>query len=75
METPTQQWPEGVLVVTPAADTKSPLWRKMWQRAGYDPAVVHWLDLAHFAQEDATVPPDAHQLIVLGEGALARVCG
>lgn len=75
METPTQQWPEGVLVVTPAADTKSPLWRKMWQRAGYDPAVVRWLDLAHFAQEDATVPSDAHQLIVLGEAALTRVCG
>lgn len=65
METPTQQWPEGVLVVTPAADTKSPMWRKMWQRAGYDPSAVRWADL-----QEWTLPSDVHSLIVLGEQGL-----
>ena len=72
MEAPTQQWPEGVLVVTPAADTKGPMWHKMWQRAGYAPAQVRWMDLATFGE--APLPADVHQLILLGEQALNRVC-
>ena len=70
MDTPTQQWPEGVLVVTPAADTKSPMWRKMWQRAGYDPESVRWADVRSLDGFG-----DAPQLIALGEEALNRICG
>jgi len=68
MELPTQQWPEGVLVVTPAVDTRSPMWRKMWQRAGYDPARVRWADLANWV-----LPEDVHGLIVLGEDGLTAL--
>ena len=70
MEQPTLQWPTGVCVVTPAADVKSPMWQKMWQRAGYQPASVQWVALPTWL-EDA--PADTHTLIVLGEEALQQV--
>lgn len=57
-------------MVTPAADTTSPMWRKMWQRAGYDPDDVRWTDVRFLV-----LPPTATQLIVLGEDALTAVCG
>jgi|GEM_PF-4852702 len=73
MELPTQQWPEGVLVVTPAVDTQSPMWRKMWQRAGYNSEIVQWVDVATLLTY--ALPTSAHTLIVLGEQGLQAVVG
>jgi len=60
-------------VVTPAADTHSPMWAKMWQRAGYDPGTVVWVDLATVPTQG--LPRGFHTVIALGEDSLRVMMG
>lgn len=69
--TETRGWPAEVRVVTPERDVSSPMWTKMWQRAGLDPARVQWVAAERWPTE---LPPDVTTLIVLGEQALQTVC-
>lgn len=69
---PTALWPDGVLVVTPKRDVESPMWQKMWERAGYAPTEVRWVALEHW--DEHALLPDTHTLIVLGEYGLQTVC-
>lgn len=43
----------------------------MWQRAGFDPARVHWADMRTW---EASLTDEVHTLIVLGEEAMQMVC-
>lgn len=73
MEQPTQLWPDGVLVVTPTRDTESPMWQKMWERAGIDPRHVRWTALETWDTD--SLLDDTHTVLALGEQALAILCG
>lgn len=60
---------DGCTVVVPAQEVGHPMWQRMWERAGLDPARVPVVAL-----EDFTGPgPGIHTLIPMGEAALQRV--
>ena len=59
MEAPTRLWPTALHVITPEADVRSPMWQKMWERAGVPPASVQWTALDRAAQP-GWQPPGPH---------------
>ena len=69
-------WDPTMLVVTPQRDTRSPMWQKMWERAGFDPATIHVVALEDWptvAPGMRPVPADVHTVITMGEQALQTV--
>lgn len=70
-------WDPAILVVAPARDLRHPMWQKMWERAGYDPATIKFLPLeqwpANCGPGERPVPADVHTVVTMGEQALNLV--
>ena len=73
MEAPTRLWPTALHVITPEADVRSPMWQKMWERAGVPPASVQWTALDRAAQPGWQPPAGVDGLLLLGELALQQM--
>ncbi|NBV25190.1 MAG: hypothetical protein EBS05_25135 [Proteobacteria bacterium] len=69
---PTHLWDETLHVITPGADVRSPMWQKMWERAGVPPSAVRWTALEQI-QPGWVPPPGTAGLLLLGEQALREV--
>lgn len=70
---PTRVWPVALHVVTPEADTRSPMWQKMWERAGVPPAVVQWTAVEVARHPGWQPPAGTEGLLLLGEEALRQL--
>lgn len=72
-------WDQDILVVAPSADTRHPMWQKMWERAGFDYKTVKVLPLEQWPQNLAPgtrpIPDGVHTVIPMGELALTAVLG
>jgi len=72
-------WDPNILVITPASDTRHPMWQKMWERAGFDPATVKVLPLENWPKNllpgQRPIPESVHTVIPMGELALQTVVG
>jgi len=73
MEAPTRLWPTALHVITPEADVRSPMWQKMWERAGVPPASVQWTALDRAVQPGWQPPAGVEGLLLLGELALQQM--
>jgi len=73
VEAPTRLWPTALHVITPEADVRSPMWQKMWERAGVPPASVQWTALDRAVQPGWQPPAGVEGLLLLGELALQQM--
>jgi DNA polymerase I-like protein with 3'-5' exonuclease and polymerase domains len=61
---------DGVEIIAPRAELSHPMWRRMWERAGIDPATVRVHPLEQWRN---SVPAGVTVLIPMGEAALRAV--